>query len=439
MPYELIYTSAPQGLNHGRSGFCTVARSADMPERLASIVEKFSNFDFGICEKKFSLNKINYSNGFYYVLTRICDCGSDYTNRTNFLAHHLIFNSEEILNFPNPAQIFLSWKGWMDSWNQAPKFLENSFSFENSDTDIPLACETWQEVFGDAGKAAIPREMQYCSFFLECEDTTLLLRLFEESLSLNVDKKTSWDFTFTTYLAQNESAKDYNWKGYIQNPPSEFFIDLKNKICPNSPDSRLAEFARNRVMTKSEKLSLVAGKPQKISSNFKIIEVEKNGNTFSKLIFASVGISMGLFSLIVFLFGDFSFQNEKENFIEKESEREKIPVFTPLPSPALTENMKNAVLELIQKGDYQEALDKWNNFPAKKEINIYSLISENILSFCNSVDAYIATGNFSIRENMTKQKELKKHLTFLNEQKDFPNQNAIKKRIEQLLKTLENF
>jgi len=434
MPYELIYTSAPQGLNHGRSGFSTVARSADMPERLAAIVEKFSNFDHGICDKKYSLNKLSYSNSFYYVLTRICDCGSDYTNRTNFLAHHLVFCSEEILNYPNPAQIFLLWNGWLDSWNQEPKFLEpKNLEIDFIEFD---SCKTWQDVFGDAGKASIPRSMLNCSFFLECKESTLLLELFAESLFLNVDKKISWDFTFTTYLAQNESAKDYNWKGYIQNPPNEFFIDLKNKSCPNAPESRLAEFARSAVMTKSEQLSLHIGQPKKISSsNFRVVEVEKEKN-YTPIILASVCASIAIFILIIFLF---SSTNSNAQIEVTESKTMQLPNFAAPTNTALDVSMKKSIIDLIEKGNYQDALDKWNNLSAKKDINVNTLITANIIGSCNEIDAYIAIGKFSARENMAKQKELKKHLYFLDKNQDFPNQDALKKSIKHRLKTLENF
>ncbi|MFM9015925.1 MAG: hypothetical protein ACKOLZ_00185, partial [Verrucomicrobiota bacterium] len=32
MPLQLIFTSAPQGLAAGRSGFCTVSRHREMPD-----------------------------------------------------------------------------------------------------------------------------------------------------------------------------------------------------------------------------------------------------------------------------------------------------------------------------------------------------------------------------------------------------------------------
>jgi len=44
MPQQLIYTSAPRGIVAGRSGYCTVARSAKMREPLMLQLERFSYY-----------------------------------------------------------------------------------------------------------------------------------------------------------------------------------------------------------------------------------------------------------------------------------------------------------------------------------------------------------------------------------------------------------
>ncbi len=38
MPLQLVFTSAPQGLTPGRSGYCTVARHRAVPDRLAQLL-----------------------------------------------------------------------------------------------------------------------------------------------------------------------------------------------------------------------------------------------------------------------------------------------------------------------------------------------------------------------------------------------------------------
>ena len=41
----------------------------------------------------------------FHVLSRIQDAGLDFTGRTNFIAHHLVFTPEEIRQFPTPPVI----------------------------------------------------------------------------------------------------------------------------------------------------------------------------------------------------------------------------------------------------------------------------------------------------------------------------------------------
>ena len=47
MAYQLIYTSAPASLTLGRTGFSTVARTRDMPEKLAAAVERCGVYEIG--------------------------------------------------------------------------------------------------------------------------------------------------------------------------------------------------------------------------------------------------------------------------------------------------------------------------------------------------------------------------------------------------------
>ena len=48
MAQQLIFTSTPQGLEPGRSGYCTVARHKDIRHRLVRELERFSVYDFDI-------------------------------------------------------------------------------------------------------------------------------------------------------------------------------------------------------------------------------------------------------------------------------------------------------------------------------------------------------------------------------------------------------
>ena len=110
MPQQLIYTSAPRGLVAGRSGHCTVARSTAMREALMLQLEKLSYYQHlslsgGQERPIYSCRIVDIRGSQYHVLSRIQDAGLDFTGRTNFLAHHLVFTPEEIRRLPSPPVI----------------------------------------------------------------------------------------------------------------------------------------------------------------------------------------------------------------------------------------------------------------------------------------------------------------------------------------------
>ena len=116
MPQQLIYTSAQRGLVAGRSGHCTVARSAAMREALMLQLEKLSYYQHlslsgGQERQIYSCRVLDIRGSRFHVLSRIQDAGLDFTNRTNFLAHHLVFTPEEIRQFASPPVILRSWSG----------------------------------------------------------------------------------------------------------------------------------------------------------------------------------------------------------------------------------------------------------------------------------------------------------------------------------------
>ena len=82
MAQQLIFTSTPQGLEPGRSGYCTVARHKDLRQRLVRELERLSVYDFG---QQLGSNRVDISvyrkialgSEEFYVLTKICDAGMD--------------------------------------------------------------------------------------------------------------------------------------------------------------------------------------------------------------------------------------------------------------------------------------------------------------------------------------------------------------------------
>ena len=130
MARQMIFTSTPQGLEPGRTGFCTVARHRSLRSRLVRELERISVYEFNLGEnvakaKINSFRRFELGTEEFYVLTRIRDSGLDYTNRTNYIAHHLIFDGLEIAVSPSPAEIFLQWTGWLDVWEGSSRWFED--------------------------------------------------------------------------------------------------------------------------------------------------------------------------------------------------------------------------------------------------------------------------------------------------------------------------
>ena len=161
MAQQLIFTSTPQGLEPGRSGYCTVARHKDIRQRLVRELERISVYDFGqqVGGNRVDISvyrKITLGSEEFYVLTRICDAGMDYTNRTNYLAHHLILDGFEIATSPSPAEVFLNWSGWKKKWEEGPRYLNPSeevvLTGFKSKGLVP--CKNWLSFTNDPGNGA---------------------------------------------------------------------------------------------------------------------------------------------------------------------------------------------------------------------------------------------------------------------------------------------
>ncbi len=165
MPWELIFTSAPRGLAVGQSGFCTVARTGDLREALAQRLHQISAYHYldsgagALASRRnptiFAYRILDIRGTRLHVLSRVLPCGLDFTGRSNHLAHHLIFGSEELAGLPSPAAILRDWNGWLNQWQGEPRLLDPRPPASFNRLSAPVwPAETWRQVTGDAGRAA---------------------------------------------------------------------------------------------------------------------------------------------------------------------------------------------------------------------------------------------------------------------------------------------
>jgi hypothetical protein len=199
MPLQLIFTSAPQGLTPGRSGYCTIARHRAIPDRLAQLLESIGTPHERPEGETFTLRMLEAGGKNWYVLSRFVARGLDYTQRDNRLAHHLIFSLEEAAVLPPPAAIAGRWKGWRNEWSGAPTWLEGEDRPLQLESQTPLTpAVTWREETGTGAKAAwlINASGPATVGLLNPPETLRLLRLLAEASALL--GKSSWAATFTT-------------------------------------------------------------------------------------------------------------------------------------------------------------------------------------------------------------------------------------------------
>ncbi|MDA9962133.1 hypothetical protein N9D63_04530 [Opitutales bacterium] len=253
MARQLIFTSAPQGLEPGRSGYCTVARHKDIRSRLVRELERLSVYDYnqqgdGPKAKVALFRKLALGSEEFFVLSRISDAGLDYTNRTNYIAHHLILDSFEIATVPSPAEILTNWNGWKTKWEEGPRYLEDSEEVDLTPFKSPalIPADGWLAATNDPGNAAIlvsPSMKKPVLLEVDPGQEESLLQLFAESSALHKLSLDAWDYSFTTFLQENDDAKIFSWIGARGQPAAE---RLKQGGAPNYLDLR--DFAQSKVV-----------------------------------------------------------------------------------------------------------------------------------------------------------------------------------------------
>jgi hypothetical protein len=237
MPWQLIYTSAPRGLLSGQSGFCTVARSADLREALVQRLEQISSYHYLRVAEAATAHRNPTISAFrlldlrgakYCVLTRIQPCGLDFTARTNHLAHHLVFQADELAQLPSPATILRHWLGWLASWQGEPRHLEPlaAAGFASAAKSF-LPAQTWLRMTGDAGRAAGLLEtecLRGCYLVCPPGGEAPVLDMFCETLQLlNPNGQfplRPWRHPFTTFLQAEDNPADFQWRACQEGAPA---------------------------------------------------------------------------------------------------------------------------------------------------------------------------------------------------------------------------
>lgn len=224
MAWQLIYTSAPRLLEAGRTGFGTVARHRAVSGLLATTVERFSQFARlpGHDPKRVFHNHriLTVGSGQFHVLSCLRDAGSDYTGRTNHIAHHLIVEAREIRPLVaagiTPADVLLA-MSWRTSWDERPRFLDPSDEIDLTAMRAQPS-HAWEQVTGARDSSRLPwSSSAQRGCYLIIPPGTDARILFRESLQEMMPQ--AWQTTFTTSLEPNDDVADFRWIGLSPNSP----------------------------------------------------------------------------------------------------------------------------------------------------------------------------------------------------------------------------
>ena len=224
MAYELIYTSAREGVQMGATGFCTVAMTDGLPPALVRKLEGltgyrhlYSHFDENYTRNPPSFLHYSFMLGTeqYDVVGRVCSCRRDYTGRSNKIAHFLVLTPSERRGFPaGPAAWCAEAAPFLTEWEGAPRLLPQK-TLPSPPVHVGPA-DLWEEYAGDAGWAghladaflASSRERVYILF--DPTRHTRLLEMVNQAITL-LPPQQRWRVAYNTYLSARLGDMACNW------------------------------------------------------------------------------------------------------------------------------------------------------------------------------------------------------------------------------------
>jgi hypothetical protein len=213
MRHELWYTSAPRGLDLGRSGFCTVKVTRGMPTVLRELLERMSEYRhvFPPGHKRAGENPVVVScvgatigGTKWRIISRICDAGADHTNRTNFFAHHIAYDAAE--GPRDPAWLASQPNIFAQRWDSRTEELAQCRELP-AGTESRRPCAAWRAACGDAGWAGAVADaiLEHSSVYIVSDGTISLVPLIVEVASL-LPKSRRTELTFSTLYSGSSSG-----------------------------------------------------------------------------------------------------------------------------------------------------------------------------------------------------------------------------------------
>lgn len=269
MSFELIFTSVPRGLKPGSRGFASVAFTEGMPANYVQLCESLSGYVhvYGPEDPDYSRNPVGFSHlvgtvggRTFSILSRVGSYGTDYTGRTNKLAHHIMLAESERPPC-GPALAMNGGKLFATEWQSAPAYIPVGHVSVPDRQTPRLRAVQWERMTGDAGLAGALAQSfldapERPSFLLFEPGMDLLPLISEAQALLPTGKR--WDLTFSTYFTTLPVGMKCAWRCCLpdsealvtaRRTPNALVIDLRTKIASGGyqPAGDLVDLARTGV------------------------------------------------------------------------------------------------------------------------------------------------------------------------------------------------
>jgi len=267
MIQEQISTSSPKCLD-GNAGFGVVAQTAGMSPNVARDIGQLSGyshlFPAGDTRNPVAfLHVIRRSGGMdRHVISRVADCGNDYSGRTNRIGHHWIIEESDIPSLLGGSAAIASQQGiFRTAWNEKSQELPRGKQL-SAPQIAGGVCRHWHQRLGDAGWGGVVAERieQGDPVSIVFEPGTNTLPLLVEAFAL-LPPAVRWATTFSTFFLKSQEppgaskiqikciAVGSDEMAFAKLGTNTLLIDLRQPPT-EQPSGKYVEWARTGVATK---------------------------------------------------------------------------------------------------------------------------------------------------------------------------------------------
>jgi len=197
-----------------------------MPAGLVQLAESLSAYRnlYQPHDRDYARNPVAYSHYLadvaghsVSVLSRVTAYGTDYSGRTNKLAHHFVLRNAD-RTAAGPASVMSHEALFIREWKEEPRLLSARARLRVE--DVPsFRAGAWEALCGDAGWAGVLAQRHYDApgrdTYLVFEPGMDVLALVREALAL-LPPGERWKVTFSTYFASAPRHSTCHWRACVK-------------------------------------------------------------------------------------------------------------------------------------------------------------------------------------------------------------------------------